>query len=111
MLDAMAPVTGSRPIGTVVNTHANGDHCYGNGLLPEAEIVTTEAAAREMGAVPPSALVALLAADMGEVTNDYVQRAFGEIHLRGHRGPRAHPDLHRHCWTSRSAAAVSPCSR
>ena len=83
MLDAMAPVTGSRPIGTVVNTHANGDHCYGNGLLPEAEIVTTEAAAREMGAVPPSALVALLAADMGEVTNDYVQRAFGGFTFEG----------------------------
>jgi len=83
MLDYMAPITGSRPIGTVVNTHANGDHCYGNGLLPEAEIVTTEAAAREMGAVPPSALVALLAADMGEVTNDYVQRAFGEFTFEG----------------------------
>ena len=83
MLDTMAPVTGSRPIGTVVNTHANGDHCYGNGLLPDAEIVTTEAAAREMGAVPPSALVALLAADMGEVTNDYVQRAFGGFTFEG----------------------------
>ena len=83
MLDAMAPVIGTRPIGTVVNTHANGDHCYGNGLLPDAEIVTTEAAAREMGAVPPSALVALLAADMGEVTNDYVQRAFGGFTFEG----------------------------
>ena len=85
MLDAMAPITGTRPIGTVVNTHANGDHCYGNGLVGgdgselgnHVEIVTTEAAAREMGAVPPSALVALMAADMGEATNEYVRRAFG----------------------------------
>ena len=85
MLDAMAPITGTRPIGTVVNTHANGDHCYGNGLVGgdgselgnHVEIVTTEAAAREMGAVPPSALVALMAADMGETTNEYVRRAFG----------------------------------
>ncbi len=85
MLDAMAPITGTRPIGTVVNTHANGDHCYGNGLVRgdgselgnHVEIVTTEAAAREMAAVPPSALVALMAADMGEATNEYVRRAFG----------------------------------
>ena len=25
MLDAMAPITDTRPIGTLVNTHANGD--------------------------------------------------------------------------------------
>ncbi len=83
MLDAMAPITDTRPIGTLVNTHANGDHCYGNSLVTNAEVVTTEAAAREMGAVPPSALVALLQADMGEVTNDYVQQAFGSFTFEG----------------------------
>ena len=83
MLDAMAPITDTRPIGTLVNTHANGDHCYGNSLVTDAEVVTTEAAAREMGAVPPSALVALLQADMGEVTNDYVQQAFGSFTFEG----------------------------
>ena len=83
MLDAMAPITYTRPIGTLVNTHANGDHCYGNSLVTAAEVVTTEAAAREMGAVPPSALVALLQADMGEVTNDYVQQAFGSFTFEG----------------------------
>ena len=83
MLDAMAPITDTRPIGTLVNTHANGDHCYGNSLVTGAEVVTTEAAAREMGAVPPSALVALLQADMGEVANDYVQQAFGSFTFEG----------------------------
>jgi len=87
MLDAMAPITGTRPIGTVVNTHANGDHCYGNEVVaaPGAgvEIVTTEAAAREMEAVPPSALVALLNADLGSETSDYVQRAFGAFDFTG----------------------------
>jgi len=83
MLDAMAPITDTRPIGTLVNTHANGDHCYGNSLVTDAEVVTTEAAAREMGAVPPSALVALLQADMGEVANDYVQQAFGSFTFEG----------------------------
>src|SRR3954469_22754326 len=35
MLEAMRPVTDSRPIETLVNTHANGDHCYGNELVPD----------------------------------------------------------------------------
>ncbi|HIM85568.1 MAG TPA: MBL fold metallo-hydrolase [Acidimicrobiia bacterium] len=86
MLDAMAPVTGTRPIGTVVNTHANGDHCYGNGLVGGpggAEVITSEAAAAEMGAVPPSALVALLAADLGEPANRYVREAFGPFRFDG----------------------------
>ena len=83
MLDAMEPVTATRPIDTVVNTHANGDHCYGNGLLEGAEIVTTEAAAREMGAVPPSALVALLQADLDPVTAEYIQEAFGGFEFKG----------------------------
>ena len=39
MLDAMTDHTRSAPITTVVNTHANGDHCYGNALVGEAEIV------------------------------------------------------------------------
>jgi len=86
MLDAMTPVTASRPIGTVVNTHANGDHCYGNGLVGGpggAEVITSEAAAAEMGAVPPSALVALLAADLGEPANRYVREAFGPFRFDG----------------------------
>src|ERR1051326_4351190 len=48
MLDEMKPLTDGRPIGTVVNTHANGDHCWGNQLVPRAEIVASVACAREM---------------------------------------------------------------
>ncbi len=33
MLAAFATRTATAPIGTVVNTHANGDHCYGNELV------------------------------------------------------------------------------
>ncbi len=41
MLEAMGEVTARRPIGTLVNTHANGDHCYGNELVvgPGVDIV------------------------------------------------------------------------
>ncbi len=52
MLEAMAPRTAAAPIATLVNTHANGDHCYGNELVPGAEIIASTAAAEEMGDVP-----------------------------------------------------------
>src|SRR3954466_11384376 len=48
MLDAMAGAVAAAPIGTVVNTHANGDHCYGNQLMGHAEIISSEKAAHEM---------------------------------------------------------------
>ena len=53
MLDAMAPHTAAAPISHLVNTHANGDHCYGNQLVAGAEIIASTAAAEEMGEVPP----------------------------------------------------------
>ena len=65
MLDSMSVVTSGRPIDVVVNTHANGDHCYGNSLVEDAQIITTEAAAAEMNAMPPSAIAALMALDLG----------------------------------------------
>lgn len=66
MLDSMASVTRAAPIGTLVNTHANGDHCYGNQLVDHAEIIATVATAHEMTEVPPAMLAALNAAP-GEV--------------------------------------------
>jgi glyoxylase-like metal-dependent hydrolase (beta-lactamase superfamily II) len=57
MLDTMRRATpAARNIGTVVNTHANGDHCYGNGAVSGAEIVASEACAAEMDLVRPAAL-------------------------------------------------------
>src|SRR4051812_3333471 len=60
MLDSMAGVTGHAPIGTVVNTHANGDHCFGNQLVTGAEVVTSSATAAEMSHVPASLLDSLV---------------------------------------------------
>src|SRR5205085_11672752 len=60
MLDKMKPITSTRPIESLVNTHANGDHCYGNELVPDrATIYATVAAAEEMKATPPALLNAL----------------------------------------------------
>lgn len=81
MLEAMEVVTESRPIRTVVNTHANGDHCYGNQLVatPGVEIVASSAAAVEMDDVPPRALAALmdLAERLPPETGRYIRQAFG----------------------------------
>jgi cyclase len=81
MLAAMDGVTAAAPIATVVNTHANGDHCYGNQLVGGAEIVASSAAAREMGHVPPS-LLAGLNATPGEV-GDMFRRFFGAFEFEG----------------------------
>ena len=81
MLDAMAPVTKSAPIGQLVNTHANGDHCYGNQLVREAEIVSSVATAHEMSEVPPAMMAALNKAP-GEV-GDLFRRFFGDFQFDG----------------------------
>ena len=85
MLDSMADVTAAAPVGTVVNTHANGDHCYGNGevtrRLPDVAIVASNATAHEMADVPPSMLAALNKApgDVGELFRSF----FGEFNFDG----------------------------
>ena len=81
MLDSMRPITLASPIGQVVNTHANGDHCYGNILLNDAEIVASSATAHEMSEVPPSLLAGLNRAP-GEV-GDMFRSFFGEFDFEG----------------------------
>lgn len=81
MLESMAAATRGAPISTVVNTHANGDHCYGNQLVGDAEIIASRAAAEEMGHVPPSMLAALNAApgELGEIFRGF----FGAFEFEG----------------------------
>ncbi len=81
MLDAMSAHTRSAPIATLVNTHANGDHCYGNQLVDQAEIIASAAAAHEMTEVPPAMLAALNAAE-GEV-GELFRSFFGAFHFDG----------------------------
>jgi glyoxylase-like metal-dependent hydrolase (beta-lactamase superfamily II) len=77
MLNSMRAVTATRPIGTVVNTHANGDHCYGNQLLGDSRIVASQAAAEEMDEVPPALMHTFKSLDIGEDGNRLVADAFG----------------------------------
>jgi glyoxylase-like metal-dependent hydrolase (beta-lactamase superfamily II) len=85
MLDAMAGVTAGAPVDTVVNTHANGDHCYGNAEIarrrPGVNIVASSATAHEMAEVPPAMLAALNQAP-GEV-GDLFRSFFGAFRFDG----------------------------
>ncbi len=63
MLAGLRPVTQTAPIRTVVNTHANGDHWFGNELVAGAEIVASQATADEMAANGPDLIRGLLAHD------------------------------------------------
>src|SRR6202042_3773297 len=64
-------------IDTEVNTHANGDHCYGNALLGGSEIVSTAGGAEEMLQLPPSTMAAMLrSADSLGPAGQFVRRIF-----------------------------------
>jgi cyclase len=78
MLEAMrATSPAAHHIGTVVNTHANGDHCYGNSLLGDAEIIATARCAEEMLELPPDTMAALLrSSDALGAAGQFVQRIF-----------------------------------
>jgi cyclase len=60
MLDAMRrAVPAAARIGTLVNTHANPDHTFGNQLLSGATIIASAACAAEMRETPPQMLAAM----------------------------------------------------
>jgi glyoxylase-like metal-dependent hydrolase (beta-lactamase superfamily II) len=71
-------------IDILVNTHANGDHTFGNRLVGDARIIASEASAREMEALPPAALAGMqkAAAEMGEA-GAYFTEIFGAFHFEG----------------------------
>src|SRR2546430_6641357 len=48
MLDAMSELTASKPITHDVNTHSDGDHWWGNQLVPNARRITSRASAEVM---------------------------------------------------------------
>lgn len=74
----------ARDIGTLVNTHANGDHCHGNELVSGARIIASSASAAEMSELPPEALAAIMdvAKDMGPA-GAYLIHCFGEFQFKG----------------------------
>ena len=74
-------------IGTLVNTHANGDHCHGNQLALGAEIIASAAAAEEMAELPPEAMASLMRAMADEPSplGQFFRKCFGPFQFEGIR--------------------------
>ncbi|WUH92795.1 MBL fold metallo-hydrolase [Streptomyces sp. NBC_00433] len=80
LIAGLGAADGAGPdVRTVVNTHGNGDHSYGNGLFPDAEIVATDANGKHLCAEPaPAELAALIAtSDPESALGAYMRRHFG----------------------------------
>jgi glyoxylase-like metal-dependent hydrolase (beta-lactamase superfamily II) len=100
MLDAMRRATpAAERIGTVVNTHANADHTWGNALVADAEIVAARACAEEMLELPPSQMALLMRAAGTIVKLGGVGRGLGR--LCGALG------IHRVAWLAEAAPFVT----
>lgn len=85
MLDTMQrSIPAAQHIDTVVNTHANGDHCFGNQLVSGAEIIASKASAEEMPEQPPQLMAALVqqAQQLG-VLGQFLLHAFGPFNYDG----------------------------
>ena len=87
MLAEMKDATGfgGKDIAQLVNTHANGDHTYGNRLVEKANIIASAATAGEMGQEEtPEFMVQLLSNTdkMGDL-GKYLQSIFGAFDFAG----------------------------
>jgi glyoxylase-like metal-dependent hydrolase (beta-lactamase superfamily II) len=76
MLDTMRKATpAAAHIDMVVNTHANGDHCYGNQLVADAQIIASARTAEQMVTeIPPGQLAMLMkmAPQMGQLGKFFI---------------------------------------
>lgn len=71
-------------IDMLVNTHANGDHCYGNQLVGEARIIASARTAEEMLEVSPARMAMLKsqAAQLGNL-GAFFARIFAPFDFEG----------------------------
>lgn len=84
MLRAMRPITDTAPIRDAVNTHGNGDHCFGNELLdPDTLIWAAPEATAHMRAESPALAAGMLAANDDPALSRYLRRAFGGFEFTG----------------------------
>jgi cyclase len=84
MLETMRrSVAAAAHIDRVVNTHANGDHCYGNQLVADAQIIASQKTADEMLKEPQPAQRAMLlkqAPTMGQL-GVFMLRAYSSFNF------------------------------
>lgn len=75
---------GGREVDYLINTHANGDHTFGNRLVEGAKIIASKACAKEMDEVPPEMLARLMhqAPQLGQL-GEYLQFCFSSFDFDG----------------------------
>lgn len=85
MLDSMRAITAAHPIEAAMNTHSNGDHCFGNQLLPPGvSLYGTPTAVEEMREAPPNLVHLLFKVDHGDpVFTRFAREAFGPFDWDG----------------------------
>lgn len=83
MLAGVAPVTDRFPLATLVNTHSDGDHVFGNELVAarDVEIIASAAAADLMTQEAVDALAGLKKLD--GVIGDFARHIFGPFNFEG----------------------------
>jgi glyoxylase-like metal-dependent hydrolase (beta-lactamase superfamily II) len=85
MLSAMkAKMSAARNIKAVINTHSNGDHCNGNGLVEGAQIISSARTLQGMAQESPEMMLGFLkqAPQLGDF-GAYFQRCFGGFDFAG----------------------------
>jgi glyoxylase-like metal-dependent hydrolase (beta-lactamase superfamily II) len=75
--------TVDRPVRRLVNTHHNGDHCWGNQLVEGATIVGHSKCREAMLEVPPAFLETASRTDEDTEVARYFKRAFGSFDFGG----------------------------
>ncbi|MFC4948935.1 MBL fold metallo-hydrolase [Pseudonocardia sp. GCM10023141] len=83
MLAGIAPVTDEFPLATLVNTHSDGDHVFGNELLAErdVEIIASAAAAELMTQDAVDALASIKRRE--DVLGEFARAIFGPFEFEG----------------------------
>ncbi|MGB3620730.1 MAG: MBL fold metallo-hydrolase [Ketobacter sp.] len=59
LLETADPVLRKSPVEIVINTHSDGDHCWGNQLFKDKEIIATHACIEQMHHLKPASMTAL----------------------------------------------------
>lgn len=83
MLAGIAPVTDRFPVSTLVNTHSDGDHYFGNELVAtgDVEVVASQAAAELMNQDAVEALAGVKRLD--SPTGEFARDIFGPFEFEG----------------------------
>ncbi|MBO9711762.1 MBL fold metallo-hydrolase [Sphingomonas sp.] len=76
-------VPAAAQIGTLINTHSNGDHTFGNELVTGARILTTSSVDADMEHVMPDTLVDMLGRWREWEGGDFMHQVFGAFDFRG----------------------------